>query len=379
VITIPTIQQLTNSIISNFEAEFGVILDPNEKEFLVALATVQAAKLYLNYLEIGSTQKNIWFDTADSVAIGGTLERFGVAILERWPFPAVAGQYTLTVTGTAGATIDGTTVFKSNDASKNPGMLYQITAPYTMPGTTGTITVNALIGGSSSSLLVGNSLTVTSPIANVNASATVTSETVAPTDAESLEDYRQKIRDKVQLVPGGWSAIDYRLVGDQIAGIGQTYAYAASGQPNVVNVFLQGTIPGSAIDPTIIAQYQTAVDLVRPLIVFQVVTAASPINDIVITITNAAPFSPFTTDQKALITSALTSLINSVHPFIAAADATSDRNDIIGLANLSSTISNAVPGFGFSTVTFTVNGGSPVTNWKAENGNVPFLNSVTYL
>lgn len=379
--TIPTPEQLKNNIIADLQAEFGIVVNAVGLAAVTAIATVFAGILYLYYLSVGKVQKNIWYDTADSIAQGGTLERYGVSILGRWPFAAQAGQYTLSVTGTAGKVIPASMVYRSDDSSEHPGMLFQIAGAYTMTGSGDVIVVNALKGGTASKLAVGDTLTATAPMDSINPGATVTIENTAPVAAEDIEAYRQKIDEKVKLIPGSWSAADYRLVGGQIAGVGQTYAYAPSGRSNEADVYLQGTVPianpGPSVSPTVVTAYDTAIALVRPMTVFLVNTAPCPINDIDITITSGT-FPAFTSPQQALIISALTDFVNSVRPFIAACDNVADRNDVIATFNLNSVITSAVPGYGFSSVTFDV-AGVPSVNWQADNGNIPFLSTVNFV
>lgn len=375
--TLPTVKSLYNNLLSDFQAEFSITINPFGNSFLMALSAVLAGALYLVYLAIGNLQKNIWFDTADAEI----LPRWGSEILGRYPFTATLGQYTATVTGSTGAVIPGTQVFKSDDTAESPGMLFQISGgPYTMPGTTGTIILNALTGGLASRLAVGDTLTPTSPIINVNSTATVTIENIVPADAEGLEEYRAKIAEKVGLDAGSWSAIDYRLVGVEIVGLLQVYAYAASGNSNTADVFLQGEIPlaypGPSASATVVTDYETALELVKPITVWQVNYASCPINNIDVTITMGT-FTAFTTAQKSLIASSLAAFVNNVHPFIAAADSVASRNDVIATFNLNAAISQAVPGYGFSAVTFTV-ASTPSSNWMADLGEIPFLNSISY-
>jgi len=379
---IPTIEELFDDILADLMAEFDITLNPLGLAFLTAFAGVFSGFLWLFYLAIGLVQKNVWYDTADSEANGGTLERFGREILGRSPFAAQAGVYTIGVTGTTGGIIPATMVWKSDDSSTSPGMLYQIFGgSYTMPGSSGVVTVVALVGGIGSDLIIGDTLTATAPMANVNPGATVASEVTAPVDAETVEEYRQEIRDKVQLDPGSWSAADYRLVGLDIVGVGQTYAYADSGSSAVVNVYLQGTVdianPGPSVAPSVITDYTTALDLVLPLGVWDVNYAASTIRNVAVTITMGA-FPAFSTAQQSAITTALRAFINSVQPFIASCDNVADRNDTIATYNVSNAITAAVPGYGFSSVTFTV-AGSATTNWQADNGEISFFNGVTFV
>jgi len=375
--TIPTISTLKSNLISDFNAEFDISVNPYGKAFLEALATVLAGMLWICYTAIGFVQGNLWVDTCDYE----TLIRFGYIILARYPNEAIAGQYTCTVTGTTGAVIPNATVWAADSTSTSPGQLFTILGgAYTMPGTTGTITIQALSGGLSSRLSVGDTLTSQAPILNVSNNLTVTVEVLAPINAETEAQYRQAVINKIQLTPGSWSAVDYRLVGAGVAGVYNTYAYATSGASNEASVFLQGPIPlaypGPSVSGTVLTNYETALELVRPMTVFLVNYYSSPINNIDVTIVMGG-FPAFTTAQKALISSALTSFVNSVHPFILACDNISDRNDTIATYNLSSTISAAVPGYGFSAVTFTV-AGTPATLWLADLGNIPYLNSITY-
>lgn len=380
--TIPTIQDLYNNILASLEATYSITINDVGHNLLEAKASVLAAQLYMNYLAVGDVQKNVWPDTADSVENGGTLERFGVSILGRWPDAAVAGVYEATVTGTVGAVIPGTTVFKSDNTATSAGKLFQIQGgDFTLASSPDTITIIALAGGTDSVLEVGDTLTSTSPLTNVTSQITISAVTTDPVDAEDIEEYRTKILEKILLEPGSWSAVDYRLVGLNVTGVGQTYAYNKSGASGEVDVYLQGNTPvaspGPSASPTVVSDYETALDLVLPLGVWQANVASSTIRNIAITITMGS-FSAFTVAQKADIEAALSDFVNNVHPFIAAADDVADRNDTIATYNLTSVVAQAVPGYGFSGLTFTV-AGTPETEWIADNGEIPFLvTPITY-
>jgi len=369
---IPTLESIKEAILTSLKSEFGVNPNPYGESFLEAMATVQAGQLWNIWLETGFTQKNVWYDTADP----DQLTRWGFEILARYPFPAGQAKYTATVTGTLGATIAANTTFQADNSATSPGKLFMLTGgDYTLPGTTGTITIQAVEGGTDSTLQVGDTLTCTNPLLNVSTTITVASLVTAPTDAETLEAYRLAIRNKVQLDPGSWSAADYRLVGLDVAGVGNTYAYAQSGYSNRVAIYIKGTTPGTPASSTVLTNYGTALDLVRPIQVTPVI-AASTIRNVDVTVVMGT-FPAFTSAQQSLIEEAIRAFVNSVEPFIAACDAVADRNDRIATYNLSRTVSLTVPGLGFSDVTFEV-AGTPTTNWQADNGEIPFLNSVIF-
>lgn len=374
---IPTIQDIYNALISNLETAYGITI-PAGNRFLEAQTGVLAQQFYLNYLANADVQKNIWPDTADSIANGGTLERFGNIILGRYPDAAVPGQYTATVTGSIGAVIPGTTVFKADSNSNSPGALYQIVGgSFTLTNTTDTISVIALKGGTEFGMLVGNTLTSVSPIANVDSLITIATVVDDPIDAEDLEEYRTKIIEKIQLTPGSWSAVDYRLIGLNVTGVQQTYAYANSGQSAVVDVYLQGNTPvanpGPSVSPSVLTDYQTALEAVLPLSVWAVNYNSCPINDVTIQIAMGS-FPAIPAAQQTTIKSALVAFINGITPFIAAADVVAERNDTIATYNLTKVITEAAPGYGFSAVTFTV-AGTPQTSWQADQGNISFLDA----
>lgn len=372
--TIPTIKQIYDGAISNFETEFGITTNPFGQAVLVAFAGVMSGMIYLVYLTASLNDKNIWFDTCDNE----TLIRYGTTILGRYPFPATSAQYTITVTGTIGAVIPASTVFRSDDNSASPGKLYQVTGATTLAATSENIVVNALEGGTGSILSISDTMTSTSPIINVNSQAIVVTENITPENAENLELYRAKIGDKVRLSPGSWNAKDYRLVGGTVTGVAQVYAYGMSATE--VDVWIQGTTPvadpGPSASPTVITAYETALNLVRPLPAFIVNVASCPIKNVDVFVSRGT-FPALTVAQQTLVTTALRNFINSVRPFIAAADSTLTRNDSIFTFNLSAVISAAIPGVGYSGVTFEVDG-TLVTTWQADNGEIPFFNSVTF-
>lgn len=379
-ITIPTVLELYNRVISAFQTTFGISSIP-AKSTLIPLAKVHAGELKPIYLAIGDLQKNILPDTAGPEAAGGTLERWGRVFLNRNPFPATQGVYTAVVSGDAGAVIPASTTFKSDDDSLSPGYLYILDNAYTMTGSDDVITLRCLTAGLEALLAIGDTLTATAPILNVNSQATIDTITTTPVDAESLTDYRRKLLDAIRLKSGSWSAIDYRLVGSEVNGVKQIYAYATSGSANEVDVFIEGEVDGTPVAGSVITDVETALEAVRPITVRQINYYATPILDVDITITQVGTLS---SAQRNLINTALTDAVQLVRPFIAACDVLADRNDTLSTnyvnpysTNIVQVISAAIPGVAFGAVTFTISG-TTETSYQFDNGNIPYLNSVTY-
>jgi len=388
-ITIPTLAQLYAANIAALEAEFTITIPVFGKSFLRGIAAVQAAKQKLQYLAIANTQKNIFVDTAESESVGGTLQRFGRVKLNRNPFPATAGQYQCAVSGSIGAVIAAETTFKSDDDSTSPGKLFILDNAFTFVATTGNIVLRALEAGTDSKLIVGDTLTATIPIANVNAAATVNSENVAPLAAEDLEVYRDKALAAYRLEPQGGAATDYRLWSYDAQGVQQVYPYAKSGAANEINLYVEATIadstdgkgtPSQALLDAVEAVVEQDPDTTkplnergrRPLGVFEVHYLPVTPKNIDITIASYTGV-----DISAAVTAALELALSTKRPFIAGADILADRNDTFDTNNIIAIILNTKPGSVFGAITLTVAGVS-VSTYTFTAGNIPYLNSVTF-
>lgn len=383
--TIPTIQQLYSAILADLEAEFNISIPLFGKNFLRALAAVQAAKLKLFYLALGSVQKNIFVDTADAEASGGTLERFGRVKLNRNPFAAVAGQYVVTVTGTIGATIPAQTTFKSDDNSTSPGYMFVLDAAYTLTATTGNITLRALTAGTVSQLVATDGLTATAPIAGVNSSADVSSISVNPVEAETLEEYRAKALAAYRSEPAGGAATDFRLWAADATGVRQTYPYATSGQSAVVDLYVEGNtangVPAAGVLTAVEAVIELDPDTTkplsergrRPLGVFQVNYLAVTPLDVDIVLNNFVG----SAEQQTNIEQAIEDALANIRPFVSGADVLADKNDILSTTRLAFIILSAEPDVSFSSIDLEVNSVA-VSTYTFLLGNIPFLNSVTF-
>jgi len=389
-INLPTTQELFNSVKLNLEAELNIQIPTFGKTFLYAFCGVLAASLKLFYLTIGKVQKNIFVDTADSEANGGTLERWGRVKLGRNPFPARASQYEVQITGDIGAVIPSQTTFRSDDNSLNPNILFVLDEPFTMTATTELITIRCLTTGLEGKLEISDTLTATAPIIGANENVIVTSEIIEPLPAETLEQYRQITIDSFQLEPQGGAGTDYRLWSTDAEGVAQTYPYAKSGESNVVEVFVEATIlastdgkgtPSTSIlnDVRDVIEFNPDTDLPindrgrRPLGVFDVDVKSIVITDVDVTING----SEFTSAQETLVTNSINDYINSVRPKVDSIKA--NVNDEIRLNQIIVAIENAVNGVNYGSVELNI-GGNPIpVSYTLERGEIGFINSVNYI
>lgn len=383
---IPKLSEIYDGLINDLESEFNITIPTTGKSFLRGFAAVMAGVIYLYYLTIARVQKNVFADTADPESSGGTLERFGRVKLNRNPFPATAGEYTLEVTGAIGATIQASTTWKSDDDSRSPGYLFVLDDAFTLTATTDTITVRALTGGLISLLEVGNTLTATIPIAGVDASAEVLSVVTPPLDAETIEEYRNAVLQSYRLEPQGGAATDYRLWSLDAQGVANSYPYAKSGDPNTINLYVEASAGDGTADSALLQAVEDVIELDpdttkpilergrRPLGLLEVYYLS--VSPLVVNV-NIDSFVDSTPSKVAIIEAAIESLLSDIRPFVAAIDPVAFRNDLLDTNRIVSTILEAVPGSSFGAITLEVDG-NIYTSYTFSNGDIPKFGAVTY-
>lgn len=388
--TIPTFNELFNQVLTDLRNRLAIRFVAG-KIVLNAFAAVQAAKLKLQYLTAALIYKNIFVDTADPEALGGSLERFGRVKLGRDPLPATAGEYQLNVTGDIGATIAQGTTYKSLDNSTSPDKLFVLDSAFTFTGTKGIIQVRALDLGPDSRLAIADELQVTAPIANVESFADVAGEVTAPTEGESIENYRAAVIQAYQFEPQGGARTDYRLWAQDAAGVREVYPYAKNGEPGVIQLYVEAS-PADSTPPGTGIPSQAILDDVEAVVEFDP-DATKPLNE-----RGRRPLGTFDIEFLAITTipvdvdvvdlsdvglltaieASIEAFLLGVRPFIDGAD---DPNDLNKDKLYSSDITNIVREIAGTSATFTQVvmsvGGTPTDLYQFENGDIPNIRNVT--
>jgi len=383
--TVPTIQELNDAILADLEAELGVIIPESDKNYLKVQAAVQAARLKLGFLATAKVQQNIFADTAEYESQGGTLERFGRVKLNRSPYPALAGQYVVALTGTSGTVVPARTLFTSDDDSLSPGYRFVLDTAYTLGGT-GNPTLRALTAGIESKLEVGDTLSLVSPIPLVNTTATVLSEPIPPQAAEDLEEYREKVLEAFRYEPQGGSGSDYRLWASNVQGVDEAYPFTAQvGDAVEVNLFIEAVVADST--DGFGTPSSTMLNAVRDEIELPSSTHPSrkPLTDAV----NYLPVSPLpvlvriidlqnsTPSIETAILGQIRAFVRSVRPFVGSIDILSAKNDIISVNNLIGQVLIVAPGSVFTELELFVDS-VQVSTFTFDNGNIPYVDDVIF-
>jgi uncharacterized phage protein gp47/JayE len=395
-ITPPTLTEIYTAISADFKDRFSISSENDLKRVLIALATSNAGMLKLFYLALSDVQKNIWPDRADPAENGGTLERFGRLKLGRDPYPAVQGEYTITITGTSGATLPINTQFKSSSDSTSPDSLFTVTESVKLDGTTGTATILANNAGTDYELTVGDILYTVNPITNINSKAVVASAVTQAKDAEDIEEYRELVLQAFRLEPNGGSASDYVYWALDVDGIRTVYPYTTPGTSGVVTIYVEATpavstdghgTPSQALMDALWKSDKTGVFELDPDTTQSIYNRGrrqlglsditiSPVTPlaVVVTITN---LKTQTDTVKASIQSEIENALYYKRPYVAGVGDINDRNDTLYLSDIIAAIQNAIEtGNTFDNVSVTVNGlGLP---FQFLNGDIPYLSEVVY-
>lgn len=213
-ITIPTVAQIRDQIITDIESKIGQTIPALPKAFFRVLATALAGVLSLLYRFGAWVYDQIFPQSADDEALVRIGEQYGLVRA-----PAVAATLTATATGTNGTVIPGGTLWQAN------GVVYQQTDSVAISAGSAAITVQALTTGDSTNLANASTISLSTPQAGVDNEATITGTTTTGEDAEALETYRARILQRLQQRPQGGATPDYIGWALEVPGIVKAFAF----------------------------------------------------------------------------------------------------------------------------------------------------------
>lgn len=390
-VEIPTKDELYDAILDDYATQLEVDVSDLGKSYQVR-AQVQAGILYQLYLVMSSVQKNIFYDLADE----DQLIRYGKQIIGRSPSPATQGEYTIQVTGDIGATIPASTQFKANDSTEAVGYLFIVDNEFTLTTETDTLTVRALTPGTESQLFVGDLLTSTQPIVNVDSEAEVTVIDVQPTAAEDIENYRDDVLENVRLEAQGGAASDYRIWASDVPEVRTVYPYLKEGSPGDIEIYIEATkentkplgIVGEPTDQTINDVYTPQVGATpesgavifnteqsrgrKPVNVFHIYPLS--INPVAVDLY----FTGLTdTSISSQIRSLIDDLLYEVRPFIPGADNIVNKNDILTIAAIISEVFDLLSGTGITYTDLAMEiGGVEYNSYTFTYGYTPYFRNL---
>lgn len=175
---------------------------------------------------------------------------------------AAAATGNIDFAGTTGSVIPAGTLLQRSD-----GAQYTTDAEVTIAAGVATAAITAAEGGQSTNASLGQKLTLVSPIAGVQSSATVaTGGLTGGTDIETDAALRARLQQRVQFRPQGGSASDYKSWAMEIAGVTRVWVHSQWLGSGTVGVFFTRDNDASLIpDAGEVAAVQAHIDTVRPV------------------------------------------------------------------------------------------------------------------
>ena len=365
---IPTIKEIYDKIIQDFENNLNTTLQDWGRYFIKAYAMVVAGWMYMLFVKNYFVYRNMLPDTADSTKNGGTLERWGLIKLNRLPFKATQGKYMIEGNATIGSIIPAERVFSSEKNGQN----YRIEQPYTFLGSTGQFEVKSFEGGEAVRLFDGDKLTLTSPVTGVEREFTIISETVEPLDAEPIEDYRAKVIEAFRYKSRGGAAMDYKFWAFNVTGVRNTYPYTGVFYPNV-SLYIESQTGNGTASPALINDVKNYIEGPgrRPLGINVQYLSVTLIN-LVIDIDNGAQI---TTTDQTLITDNIKAYLDKKRPFVEAVNVA--KNDVINTNEIIAIIQNTNSGVTMGNITVKFNA-SPYVSYLLNKGEIPNLTAINF-
>lgn len=233
-ITIPTIAQIRDQIISDIEAKIGQTIPVLPKAFFRVLAMAIAGVLALLYRFGAWVYDQIFVATADREALIRRGSEFGIL-----PNPAVAAKLTATATGA------NDTITQAGWLWQSVGVVYEQQEDVAIAAGSATIEVLCLTAGADGNLANGSTITLVTPQAGVDNDATIASTVTTGEDEEDIEVYRTRVETRLQQRPQGGATPDYITWALEVAGIVKAFAFNTA--PGVVTVYPLIALTGTRI------------------------------------------------------------------------------------------------------------------------------------
>ena len=263
-------------------------------------ARVQAGAADALYGYLDWLARQIIYDTAET------------EILERWAnIWGVTRKIASNATGTATFTgSNGAAIAAGLTLTAYDGTEYETTDAAVIASGTATVPIAASVAAAAGNRLAGEILTLVTPQAGANATATA-GELSGGADLESDEALRARFLDRIRTQPQGGSAADYVRWALEVSGVTRAWAYPLELGPGTVTVrFVRDDDASLLPDAGEVATVQAYIDTFRP--VTAAVTVVAPTSTAqAFTIT--AP-TGLTIDQKTIIEDELAALLLTVAP-----------------------------------------------------------------
>jgi uncharacterized phage protein gp47/JayE len=265
----PILSTLIERARDDFDARLPGADSRLRRSVLDVLARVHAAATnglygFLNWISL-----QVFPDTAETEQLARWAAIWGVS--RKASVPAAGG---VDVTGANGSAIPaGTTLVRSDSVE------YLTTADAVIAGGVATLQVEAIDAGVGGNAAAAQRLVFSSPVAGVNANATIAAGGLTGgADEEADESLRARLLDRIRRPPHGGNADDYRRWTLEVPEVTRAWVYPLQLGPGTVTVVFVMDGREDMI-PTVddVADVQAYIDVLRPVTADVTVIAPAPV------------------------------------------------------------------------------------------------------
>lgn len=256
----PTLPELITRIEADYVSRLtggGTLL---RRSFVKILARVHAGAMHLLYGFAEFISRQIMPDTAEAEFLARWANIWGIVRIE-----ATYTTFNATFTGS-----DGVEIPVGTELSRSDGTLYVTTETGTIASGTADVACTASLSGADSAVDGGEELSLTSPIASVESTATVVDDDETINNGEDQEDdtsLLERLLVRIQTPPNGGSENDYVVWAKEVAGVTRAWCYPLYlGAGTVGLTFVRDDDSGSIIPSAgEVTEVQDYIDALRPV------------------------------------------------------------------------------------------------------------------
>jgi uncharacterized phage protein gp47/JayE len=294
----PTLAELADRAVSDINTRLPGADASLRRSNLNVLALTHAGAVHGLYGYLDWIVRQVIYDTAESEY----LERWS-SIWGIYRLPAAYATGSVTLAGASGSVVPAGTVLTRADGAE-----FSTDDEVTFSGTTATASVTALEAGQDGNTAAAAKLTITTPVAGVEASATVDSNGLTQgADVETDAALRARLLSRIRQPPHGGASHDYLAWALEVPGVTRAWVYPQELGAGTVTVrFVRDNDAAIFPDAGELAAVQAYIDERRPVTAQVTVTApiAAPLD---FTFTS---ISPSTAAVKAAVEAELADLIS---------------------------------------------------------------------
>lgn len=295
----PTLAQLIDRVRGDLRGRLEIVGTLLRRAMADVLGTVWGGAVHLLYGYIDWLALQLFATTAERDALLEKSAMYGIV-----PTAATFATGNVTATGTNGSSILAETILRLDAATS-----YRVVTGQVIASGTATLPVAAVLAGVAANIPVATSLSFESPVAGVNAVATVATGGIAGgVDEEGTEEVRDRFLLRLREPPEGGADQDYEGWALAVAGVTRAWVYPVElGLGTVVVRFVRDLEVPIFPDVGEVAAVQAALNAQRPITA--TVTAVAPTS---LAVAFTIHIVPDNADTRTAVTAELADLMTRI-------------------------------------------------------------------